>query len=466
MTLDGINIQDNFIRTNSLDFLPNRPTSDNVAEFSITTSVSGADTAGGATSVRMVTPSGTNRFTGSAFEFNRDAKFAANSFFNNASNVAKPDLSRHQFGGRVGGPIQRNKLFFFGYYEGFRQTTQTAQNLTIPANPICSTACSATSATDGVVQCGQRHAAVGPARRSEAPSPTSCRRFPAPSNVNNFDAGNSTATRVLNTAGYRFNQTDLNNRDQYSFRVDYSLTDKHRFEGIYSYFKETDDRTDLDFISPDRPLVFTNSDAKRFSLAWRWLASAELPERGARRRQPRAGAVQQRLGVPRRILYNTALSIINPIGGNGTGRHLDGFQPQGRYTNTYQIGDSASSAAGHHQLQMGGSWQRNHVNPYNFAGRSRQVTFGFSTAAPASVQLTSAQFPGGISAAELANANALASWLGGIVSSVAQTFQVQDTELGIRRRDSRRTRTTRSTTSPRTCRTTGAGSRTSPFAPD
>ena len=61
VTLDGINIQDNFIRTNSLDFLPNRPTSDNVAEFSITTAVAGADTAGGATTVRMVTPSGTNR---------------------------------------------------------------------------------------------------------------------------------------------------------------------------------------------------------------------------------------------------------------------------------------------------------------------------------------------------------------------------------------------------------------------
>ena len=49
VTLDGINIQDNFIRTNSLDFLPNRPNSDNVAEFSITSSVSGADAAGGAT---------------------------------------------------------------------------------------------------------------------------------------------------------------------------------------------------------------------------------------------------------------------------------------------------------------------------------------------------------------------------------------------------------------------------------
>ena len=134
VTLDGINIQDNFIRTNSLDFLPNRPTSDNVAEFAITSSVAGADTAGGATSVRMVTPSGTNQFAGSAFEFNRDAKFSANSFFNNASNVDKPESSRHQFGGRVGGPILRDRMFIFAHYEGYRQETQATQNLTIPAN--------------------------------------------------------------------------------------------------------------------------------------------------------------------------------------------------------------------------------------------------------------------------------------------------------------------------------------------
>ena len=89
MTQDGINIQDNFIRTNSLDFLPNRPTSDNVSEFTITSSVAGADSAGGATSVRMVTPSGTNQFRGSAFEQNRDNEFAANSFFNNKSGVAE-----------------------------------------------------------------------------------------------------------------------------------------------------------------------------------------------------------------------------------------------------------------------------------------------------------------------------------------------------------------------------------------
>jgi hypothetical protein len=432
VTLDGINIQDNFIRTNSLDFLPNRPTSDNVAEFTITSSISGADTAGGATSVRMVTPSGSNRFTGSAFEFYRDAQFAANSFFNNASNVAKPDLSRHQFGGRFGGPVKRDRIFFFGYYEGFRQTTQTSQNLTIPANPDLLDGMFRYVGTDGALH------AVNVMQLSGLPVDGKLRsdflsKIPASSNVNNFDTGNSTATRILNTAGYRFNQTDLNNRDQYGVRGDYSLTDKHRFEGVYSYFKETDDRTDLDFISPDRPLVFTNSTAKRFSLAWRWLGSGNFQN------EARGGAnlapvqFNSNWQFPA-TLYNTALSIINPIGGNGNPATGSGtstaFQPQGRYTNTYQVGDSASLMLGTHSLQMGGSWQRNHVNPYNFAAVTPIATFGFSTAAPTAVQLTSAQFPGGISPAELANANALASWVGGIVSSVAQTFQVQDTSSG------------------------------------
>lgn len=114
VTLDGINVQDNFIRTNGLDFLPNRPTSDMIAEFAITSSVQGADQAGGASTVRMVTPSGTNTLRGSIFEFNRDSALSANAFFNNSSGLPKPNLKRNQFGGRVGGPVIRNKLFFFG----------------------------------------------------------------------------------------------------------------------------------------------------------------------------------------------------------------------------------------------------------------------------------------------------------------------------------------------------------------
>jgi hypothetical protein len=431
VTLDGINIQDNFIRVNSLDFLPNRPTSDNVAEFSITTAVSGADTAGGATTVRMVTPSGTNRFIGSVFEFNRDAKYAANSFFNNAAvpKVPKPKLSRHQFGGRVGGPLVRNRLFFFANYEGFRQTTQTAQNVIIGANQDLYSGVFRYVATDGTIR------SVNVMQLSGLPidqklMAEQIAKIPAASNVNNRDVGDS-RTQPLNTAGYRFNQTDLNNRDQYVFRVDYEMSPRHRFEGVYSYFKEIDDRTDLDLISPDRPLVYTSSDPKRMALAWRWIPTTRFQNelRGGANLAPVQFITDWDYSAG--VLYNTALSIINPLAGTGTVEAGGvGFQNQGRYTDTYQFNDSASLMVGRHELQMGGSWQRNKVNPYNFRGQFPQVTWGFSAAAPASVQLTSAQFPGGISATDLASANALASWLGGVVSSVSQTFQVKDKTSG------------------------------------
>ena len=427
VTLDGINIQDNFIRTNSLDFLPNRPNSDNVAEFSITTSVSGADAAGGATSIRMMTPSGTNKFTGSAFEFNRDSKYAANTFFNNAAkpSVPKPELSRHQYGGRVGGPIQKNKLFFFANYEAMRQTTQTSQNLVIPANQDFYNGVFRYVGTDNVLRSANLMQLTGLSL-----DPTLQKDFlsliPAASNVNNYLVGNSTSDRLVNTAGYRFNQTDLNNRDQYTFRGDYTATDSHRFEGVFSYFKETDDRTDLDFISPDRPLVYTSSDPKRYAFGWRWAASSNFQNelRGGANLAPVQFITDWDYGGG--TLYNTVLSITNPVGGFGTAA---GFQAQGRYTDTYQMNENGSLLLGTHQLQIGGSWQRNRVNPYNFAGQYPVVSFGFSTVAPANVQLTTSQLPG-INATDLANANAMAAWLSGTITSVTRTFQVQDKTSG------------------------------------
>ena len=419
VTLDGINIQDNFIRTNSLDFLPNRPTSDNVAEFSITTSVSGADSAGGATSVRMVTPSGTNRFTGSLYEFNRDSKFAANSFFNNSSNTPKPELSRHQFGGRVGGPIQRDKLFFFFNYEGFRQEQGPSQNLTIPANADFYDGVFRYVDLSGNVQAVNvlqlAGLSVDPVVRANI-----LNRLAPPSAVNNFDAGNSTAARLLNTAGYRNTQTDLNDRNQYTFRADYNFSNSHKFDGVYSYFKETDDRTDLDVGVP-RPAVYTSSDPKRMALAWRWAGSSKFNNelRGGFNLAPVAFVSEIDFGEG--IIYNTQLGITNPT---------QNFLSQGRFTDTYQLNDNASYVTGNHQFQMGGSWQRNRINPYNYAGQWPQVTFGFSSAAPAGLALNTAQFPGGIASADLTNANNMLAMLGGVISQTQRTFQVESKTSG------------------------------------
>lgn len=443
VTKDGINIQDNFIRTNSLDFVPNRPTSDTISEFTITTNTQGADAAGGASQVKLVTPSGTSEFHGALYEFNRNSALSANSWFNNATVDAKtgktipiPFLNRNQFGGNIGGPVlapkkvfgplggwndDKDKLFFSFSYEGFRQRTQTTQNNTIPANnDLLDGVFRYVRPSDGTVQTvnilGVRPGVtLDPAIKSLILS-----RFRSATSVNNFDTGNSTAARVLNTAGYRFNQSDVNDRNQYEFRFDYKASDKHSFEFTHQRFKDRDDRTDLDVINP-RPKVFTQSDVKFFVGAWRWTVTPKLSNElriGANLAPVAFNSSEDFIGT----LFPTALGLTNPEAQ---------FQPQGRDTRTIQYIDNANYVTGNHAMQFGGSLQRIKVQPYNFAGRFPSVAFGFSASAPASAQLVQSDFPGSsISATDLANANALRTFLGGVVSSVTQTFQVKDQTSG------------------------------------
>jgi len=426
VTQDGINIQDNYIRTNSLDFLPNRPSSDNVAEFTITTSVAGADTAGGASTVRMVTPSGSNTYRGSAWWANRDSSLAANSFFNNASKVPKPELSRHQPGVRLGGPIKRDKIFFFGYYEAFRQEQAGVQNNTIPANPdTMQGVFRYTSTSDGQVRSVNVMDLSG-LSIDQTFMTNILSRIPDSAKVNNYDVGNSRAGLLLNTAGYRFNQRRLTTRDYFGGRVDMELNLNHHVEVIGTYSQDTDDRPDLDFTSPDRPQVYTSSPVKRVVGAWRWLVSSNLQNeaRFGMNLAPVRFDSDFEYGDVRyggqavRLISNY---VVNP---DVT------FLPQGRYTNTYQWSDNASLMWGNHAFQMGGSWQRIHVNPYNFEGTIPTVNLGFSSAAPSGVQLSASQFPGGISSADLTQARTLLSLLSGTVSSVNQTFQVKDQTSG------------------------------------
>ncbi|MCX6550251.1 MAG: hypothetical protein NTY02_04440, partial [Acidobacteria bacterium] len=102
-----------------------------------------------------------------------------------------------------------------------------------------------------------------------------------------------------------------------------------------------------------------------------------------------------------------------------------------RYTNTYQFNDSGSFIWGSHEFSFGGSLQAIRINPYNYAGQYPTVSTGFSAGvAPANLQLTSAMFPGGVSAADLSTANAQLAFQAGIITSIAQTFQVQSQTSG------------------------------------
>jgi outer membrane receptor protein involved in Fe transport len=82
--------------------------------------------------VNVTTKSGGNQFHGTLFEFFRNDKLDANSFFSNRAGLEKPPLQWNQFGGNLGGPIERNKLFFFFNYEGARASQNSPQTGNVP----------------------------------------------------------------------------------------------------------------------------------------------------------------------------------------------------------------------------------------------------------------------------------------------------------------------------------------------
>ncbi|HXW92532.1 MAG TPA: TonB-dependent receptor, partial [Terriglobales bacterium] len=136
-TLDGIGVNDQnygYAFNSVLNVPP-----DSVEEFRVTTANSNADTGySSGAQVALVTKSGTNSFHGSVYEYNRNTIFSANDPFLKASQITDgqsntaPKLLRNVFGATFGGPIKKNRLFFFANYEGRRDAQGTSVLRTVP----------------------------------------------------------------------------------------------------------------------------------------------------------------------------------------------------------------------------------------------------------------------------------------------------------------------------------------------
>src|SRR5437016_5321541 len=128
-TTDGINSQDNLL-PGSFYLYSNLVSIDRAEEFRVVTSNADAEYGRGAGQIQMITRSGTNAYHGSVWEEFRNTDLNANDFFNNLNGTPRNVLHQNQYGGRLGGPVRRNKTFFNGIYEGQKQrqviaTTQT-----------------------------------------------------------------------------------------------------------------------------------------------------------------------------------------------------------------------------------------------------------------------------------------------------------------------------------------------------
>ena len=142
ITLDGVNIQDNTLKTTDGFFAIVSPRLDAVEEVSLTSAAQGADASGqGGVQIKFTTRSGSNTFSGSGYYFYQNDMFNTNTYANKVRGLPKGELTLHQPGFRQGGPVVipglydgRGKLFFFFNYEVFKQpsTITTNSNLMLP----------------------------------------------------------------------------------------------------------------------------------------------------------------------------------------------------------------------------------------------------------------------------------------------------------------------------------------------
>lgn len=415
VTQDGINIQDLFIKTNSLDFSPNRATVASVSEFSVTTQNPGADV-NGASAIRFVTASGQNEFHGSVFEFNRNSAASANDFFNNQIGIEKPQLNRNQFGFNFSGPVRipglingKDKFFFFGYYEGFRLRT---------GSPFTGTVL-LPDARNGIFTYRNNSGVISKldilAKKNLSIDPMSANILSKVPSANDFTVGDR-----LNTAGNSFNKSNASNRDTGGFRLDYIASSRHRFEGVYQHAEESVLRPDIDTTFNQNPLVSNTGDTNFFAVAWNYTISPRLHNefRVGRNVSEPVFSSKEDTSSGAFVIPNL---VTNPI---------VTFLDQGRRTAVTSYIDRATFTAGAHLLNFGGQIDITRVKSFAGFGLLPTINLGISTAAPAGFGLVARDFPGGIDGTQLATANALLSFLSGTITSANQTFNAVSQDSG------------------------------------
>lgn len=233
--LDGVPL--NTVNANSPGLVP---VQDAIQEFRVdTNSVSPEFGRFSGGVVNMATKSGTNSLHGTAYEYLRNKVLNANDFFNNRSGVKRNAFTQNQYGADAGGPVVKDKAFFFFSWENFGLRNGRPTLTTVPTAAMEAGNFSGLPPIyDPYTTCGlqglQACAAGQPTRQPFPGNIIPASRFDATAKVlmNNWGAPNLPGN-VNNFAG---NTSLGGNQEQYTIRGDYTLRDKHRLFGRYTYW--------------------------------------------------------------------------------------------------------------------------------------------------------------------------------------------------------------------------------------
>lgn len=281
ITLDGVDINDQQTggRAGGGDLTQGsalRSTTESVEEFRITTL--GANANQGRSSgaqISLVTKSGTNDFRGTAFYFYRPTAFSANSFFNNLASgggVERPSLARSVYGGTIGGPIKRDKLFFFYSYEGQFQKQDQTVNRVVPLAHLgqgevrfSGTGPSCNAAGNCAIQLAEFNQIYS---QINGANPAALAALSAAATA--YPSNNTIIGDGINTGGFLFNAPTTVKENTHIAKFDYNVNNSHQLflRGNYQF-----DTTAGVSAFPDTPATSLWSHPYGFVAGHNWTIS-------------------------------------------------------------------------------------------------------------------------------------------------------------------------------------------------
>ena len=370
---------------------------DAIQEFSVVTANASADygrEAGGV--INAVSRAGTNAFHGTVFEFFRNDALDARNYFDPIPPLKKGELRKNQFGGAFGGPIKKDKAFFFGNYEGIKQVAGVPFAVNAPS----------ANARKGILNCST---AVGGVQQAGCPTPG-----PAAAGSTYTVAVSSDVAKYLNFYGLPLTQPANSDTGTYTFsgrqvtpenffqgRVDQIFSQKNSMHGTYMYdggnFTQPDAENNYLLLShTNRQLglieethVFSSSvvNAARFGVS-RNLANITNTAPG-----PNTLSADTTLGgVPGRTASSLVIGGLTNFGGG-----LNAPSQYNFYWTSIQGYDDAFYTHGNHTIRFGGGFER--MRNDIVATSSPAGLYTFSSTADfiaGRVQNFSAQLPGSV----------------------------------------------------------------------
>lgn len=371
ITLDGVDVNDNSAGDAFTSVLPITP--DSVQEFRVTTSNYNADQGrSSGAQVSLVTKGGTNNFHGALYEYHRNTITSANDYFVKQSQLASgesntpPKLIRNIFGAAVGGPIIKDRLFFFANYEGARQREENSALRVVPTDALrdgvmmyqCAdgTACPGGTSVQGAS--GQSYPVpdgyfgLSPANLIMMDPVTQAPKGPNAVMLQYFQgfphANDNTVGYGVNFSGYRFKGPIANDHDWYIARVDYRLNASGTHTLYWRGGLRNDARNDVPYLTGTAPLRNFVDYSKGFALGYSATLSNTLLNTF------RWGYTRQSLGI---IGNNDSQPFIffRTLNNNetGDGTDLAVVRSTSHQLPIHNLIDDVSWSKGKHTLQFG-----------------------------------------------------------------------------------------------------------------